>query len=142
MILFHGTNTTFDLIDLSKGKNFKDFGKGFYTTQIETQERKWAIALKERFALAESFVQSYELNESKLAKLHVLRFEEPNLDWAHFVINNRNFQFSNFSDPLNNHKNQYDIVEGPVADDRIAVILDQFLINLISRQGIIGRIEL
>lgn len=32
MILFHGTNTDIDTIDLSRSLNHKDFGKGFYLT--------------------------------------------------------------------------------------------------------------
>jgi hypothetical protein len=30
MILFHGTNTDIETIDLSRSLNYKDFGKGFY----------------------------------------------------------------------------------------------------------------
>jgi hypothetical protein len=32
MILFHGTNTDIETIDLSRSLNHKDFGKGFYLT--------------------------------------------------------------------------------------------------------------
>lgn len=37
MIVFHGTNKKFDVIDLSKSKDKRDFGKGFYTTTIFEQ---------------------------------------------------------------------------------------------------------
>ena len=37
MKLYHGTNTEIKSIDLSKCKPFKDFGKGFYLTEIELQ---------------------------------------------------------------------------------------------------------
>lgn len=30
MILYHGTNVEFDVIDLTKSKPNKDFGRGFY----------------------------------------------------------------------------------------------------------------
>ena len=33
MILYHGTNTEFDVIDLSKSKPNKDFGQGFYLSE-------------------------------------------------------------------------------------------------------------
>ena len=32
MILYHGTNVEFDVIDLAKSKPNKDFGQGFYLT--------------------------------------------------------------------------------------------------------------
>ena len=33
MILYHGTNRDFDVIDLSKSKPNKDFGRGFYLSR-------------------------------------------------------------------------------------------------------------
>jgi hypothetical protein len=132
MILYHGTFTSFDAVDLAKGRRFKDFGKGFYTTRLESQAKQWAIAMKERFASEQAIVQSYELDETGLAELRVLRFKQPTVEWAQFVMNNRNPRFDDFSNKLNNHHCQYDVVEGPVANDRIAVVLDQFLLNLVS----------
>ena len=37
MILYHGSNTTIDKIDLKKSKPNKDFGKGFYLSEDEEQ---------------------------------------------------------------------------------------------------------
>ena len=37
MILYHGSNQPIADIDLSRGKKFKDFGQGFYTTHIKEQ---------------------------------------------------------------------------------------------------------
>lgn len=42
IILFHGTNILFEEIKLNKSKNKRDFGKGFYTTTLETQAKSWA----------------------------------------------------------------------------------------------------
>lgn len=36
MILYHGTNQDIETIDLSRGIQFKDFGKGFYVTPVRT----------------------------------------------------------------------------------------------------------
>lgn len=46
MILFHGTNTDIDTIDLSRSLNHKDFGKGFYLTS----ERTTAFRMAEKKA--------------------------------------------------------------------------------------------
>lgn len=40
MILYHGTNIEIDKIDLNKCRQFKDFGKGFYTTELYEQAVK------------------------------------------------------------------------------------------------------
>lgn len=42
MILYHGTNIRFSNIDLSRSKDKRDFGKGFYTTTIFEQAEHWA----------------------------------------------------------------------------------------------------
>lgn len=42
MILYHGSNCFIDKIDLDKCRPFKDFGKGFYTTELK--EKAFRIA--------------------------------------------------------------------------------------------------
>ena len=37
MKLYHGSNIVIDRIDLSKCKPYKDFGQGFYLTEIKEQ---------------------------------------------------------------------------------------------------------
>lgn len=37
MILYHGSNTPINVIDLTQCRPYKDFGKGFYLTTIEEQ---------------------------------------------------------------------------------------------------------
>ncbi|MCL2232160.1 MAG: DUF3990 domain-containing protein [Treponema sp.] len=48
VILYHGSNHNFDEIDLSKSKDRRDFGKGFYTTTISEQAEDWAQTLYDR----------------------------------------------------------------------------------------------
>ncbi|WP_306306361.1 DUF3990 domain-containing protein [Segatella albensis] len=43
MKLYHGTNIDFDSIDLNKCKPHKDFGQGFYLTDIKEQAKNMAI---------------------------------------------------------------------------------------------------
>ena len=44
MILYHGSNPLITRIDLSKSKDFKDFGRGFYLTKDYTR----AVAMAQR----------------------------------------------------------------------------------------------
>ena len=37
MILFHGTNVEFNKIEINKTKKFKDFGQGFYLTDLDSR---------------------------------------------------------------------------------------------------------
>ena len=42
MILYHGSNVDIQEIDLTKCRPYKDFGKGFYLTDIKNQARDMA----------------------------------------------------------------------------------------------------
>ena len=46
MIQYHGTNTDIEVIDLTKGLRYKDFGKGFYLTP----ERTTAVRMAQKKA--------------------------------------------------------------------------------------------
>lgn len=42
MILYHGTNVDFEAVDLEKSNRYKDFGQGFYLTDICSQAEQLA----------------------------------------------------------------------------------------------------
>ena len=44
--LYHGTIHDFDEIDVTLGKGYKDFGKGFYATAIPSHAEKLALRNK------------------------------------------------------------------------------------------------
>lgn len=48
MKLYHGTNIEIDTIDLQQCKPFKDFGKGFYLTELKEQAVKMAHRVSTR----------------------------------------------------------------------------------------------
>ena len=47
-IVYHGTTSLFDQIDVSKGKPYKDFGKGFYVTKSKPHVAKLALREAEK----------------------------------------------------------------------------------------------
>ena len=141
MILYHGSFSCFDKIDLSKSRKYKDFGQGFYTTKIEKQARQWAINMAARFGITYGFVSVYNCDESLFKNYKYLKFDEPTEEWANFIINNRNPDFIEIESQINNQKNQFDIVEGPVANDNIAVVLDQFMMNMKSGTALVEALE-
>ena len=49
MKIYHGSNCSFKNVDLSKSKEKRDFGKGFYTTTIRGQAESWAEAVFDRY---------------------------------------------------------------------------------------------
>ena len=119
MILYHGTNIDFNVIDLDKSNKYKDFGKGFYLTDIRSQAEELA-AKKSRLFGGYPVIQEYEFDENLLqaGDLQVLTFSSPSPLWADFIFKNRNrhIQFSH----------DYDIVIGPIADDGVAYLLGRY----------------
>jgi hypothetical protein len=107
--LYHGTNERFAIIDLSKSRNKRDFGRGFYTTTIKTQAADWARSLVARRDYGKPYVMEFTLQLSdSLNCLRVLNFDSLSREWLEFVKNNR---------MLGGCIHDYDIVLGPVAND-------------------------
>lgn len=119
MILYHGTYIDFNAIDLDKCHPFKDFGKGFYLTDIERQAQNMAEK-KAKLFKGTSIVLRFELDEIILFNgcLKVKKFNNPSREWAEFIYNNR-------SRTMNFH-HDFDVVIGPIADDGVAYLLDRY----------------
>ena len=127
MILYHGTYLDFDQIDLAKCAPYKDFGTGFYTTEIFEQAKAMAIQKSKLFGGAPC-VLSYETDDGFLSDVTfpVKVFPETSEEWAKFIINNRNYEFTDFASPLCNRDNKYEIVMGPVANDTLTTLIRRY----------------
>lgn len=140
MKLYHGSTVYIEQIDLQKSRPNKDFGRGFYLSADRFQAQR----MGEFKALIEGGVpvmNVYEFDETVLqsGELKVLRFEGYSREWAEFIFLNRN-------NPSKLPAHDYDIVYGPIANDRVGVqiskyeagdiTLEQFLENLKYMQGI------
>ena len=109
MILYHGTNITFETIDLLKSKPNKDFGQGFYLTTDKNQAIEMAKAKIDQQGQGKVIVYTYEFDDNLLndSSLKVKTFDNYTEEWALFILANRN----NFSStPVHD----YDIVIGPI----------------------------
>jgi len=138
MLLYHGSNQEIDVIDLKCCKPYKDFGRGFYLTTIEQQAELMAKRTARIFG-GNPFVTEYTFDETRLfdKSLFVKTFSEPNEEWAMFVLNNRNRDFQNHSNPNSNQDNKYDIAIGPVANDDIALLFRTFINKYIDVSALV-----
>ncbi len=115
--LYHGSNVKVEVSEiLARGFN-KDFGYGFYCTNLEKQAQKWALT--KRFEHVVSVYQ-YTIDE----KMNVLSFPEMTDGWLDFVVACRR-----------GVKHDYDIVEGPMADDQIWDYVEDFMDGSITREA-------
>jgi len=135
MKVYHGSYTTISVIDLSKCEKHKDFGQGFYVTRFRKQAEEWAEKIGNRNN-TQGIVTEFEFFESAFTSWNykVLRFKDYCDEWLDFIVLNRN--------PNNeNPAHDYDIVEGPVADDKIQRRLDKFLKGRISKEDFLNELR-
>ena len=114
MILYHGTNVEFDVIDLTKSKPNKDFGRGFYLSDNYEQALNMAKTKVEQFEVGLPIVMKYEVDDNVFQTFRVLQFKEYTKEWAQFILQNRN-------NSTQQQVHDYDIVIGPIANDRVGV---------------------
>ena len=133
MKLYHGSNILIEQIDLSKCKPYKDFGQGFYLTEIKEQAEQMAKRTSAIYG-GGLVVTEFEFDETALNTLSVKTFAEPNEEWALFVMANRS---RNSVQPTHN----FDIVIGPVADDTIATLFRNFDDGIIDLQMLVNGLK-
>ncbi len=128
MRLYHGSNIKIDSINLAMCRPYKDFGRGFYLTDIKEQAERMAVRVSKIYG-GKAVVNTFEIQDDfrKIKSITIKDFGlETSEEWAKFVMNNRNRVFANVKDTLCNRDNKYDIVIGPVADDNMALLFRQY----------------
>jgi hypothetical protein len=121
MKVYHGSYTKIDKVDIAKCEPNKDFGQGFYVTNIHKQAVRWAEKIGNKHH-TQGVVTEFEFNERAWEdnKYGVLRFNDYTEEWLDFVVMNRD-------DSTIEKRHSHDLVEGPVADDKIQRRLDRYL---------------
>ncbi|MBQ4029253.1 MAG: DUF3990 domain-containing protein [Prevotella sp.] len=136
MILYHGSNVAIDKIDLNLCKPYKDFGRGFYLTDIQSQAEDMAIRRVKLADWGSPIVTAYEFDERLLndKSINVLVFPSVSVKWAEFVLKNRDVNREGF-------KHDYDVVVGPVANDTVAFQLRRYLFGAITLESLVKELE-
>ncbi len=110
MILYHGGTDIVKEPNLASGERSRDFGVGFYTTDIHEQAMKWAIR-QGQVRGKQAILNIYEFDEDRAEKdLKFKNFTEYSLEWLNFVVSNRAKRQS---------KHDFDIVFGKIANDDV-----------------------
>lgn len=136
MILYHGSNVEIPNIDLQKSKPNKDFGRGFYLTESLSQALDMAQTKTDQLEFGSPTIMTYKLNEQCLndGSLHVKRFVDYSEEWAQFILANRN-------NPNSKCIHTYDVVIGPIADDRVGVQLWKYSNQLIDLPTLVKNLK-
>jgi hypothetical protein len=130
LILYHSSNHSFDEVDLSKSKDKRDFGRGFYTTTLREQADDWARVLFDRYNGDGVFV--YEMEFEHTGGLLVKNYEGLSEEWLLMVQKNRT---------LGGIQHNFDIVQGPVANDQTARTIALYIAGIINANEAIERLK-
>jgi hypothetical protein len=135
MIVYHGSYTEIQKVDLLKCEPRKDFGRGFYVTKIKEQAEFWAEKMGDKNNGA-GVVTKFVFYETAFTDgvYKVLRFDKYDDKWLDFVTLNRRFD-----SPIPAHNN--DILEGPIADDRISREIDNYIAGKIPREKFLNMLS-
>ena len=137
MKLYHGSNVGIKQIDLTKGRRGKDFGRGFYLSEDRDQAFLMAQRTVAREESGEPIVTEYEFDESALHQLSGLRvkvFDSYTIEWAEFIMMNRNNR-------TDHQVHDYDIVFGPIANDKVGLQINRFQLRYISIEELIRQLS-
>lgn len=130
LAVFHGTTKRFEQIDLHKSHNRRDFGMGFYTTVLENQAKEWAYRLGLREKSEVYYVYQYTFHETETLKIK--RFDSLSKEWLEFIRKNR------VEGGIQHH---YDVVIGPVADDRTMETIQLYISDILTADEAVERLR-
>ena len=130
--LYHGSTVAVRKPSLRPGRPNADFGKGFYTTSVMEQAVRWAHIRQEREDAPRAVVSVYEFDESLLdnADWNIRRFTGADEPWLLFV-----------TDCRKSRPHAYDLVQGPVANDKVFTTVNLFESGVLSAEAAILQLK-
>ncbi len=131
MVLYHGSIEQVECPEIRTPNRTLDYGAGFYLTSSKEQAHTW-VKRKLRGDVNIGWINIYEYDSSAESVLSVLSFERPDEAWLDFVMANR--MDKNFT-------HAYDIVKGPVANDRVYASFALYEAGLLGRTELIAELK-
>ena len=113
--LYHGSGQKVEFPEIRKTRYTKDFSWGFYCTKSYEQAYRWAERKHEN-----GVVNVYSYTENP--ELKIRKFDKMSDEWLDFIAKCRAGMV-----------HEYDIVEGPMADDTIWNFVNDYLSGNISK---------
>ena len=111
-------------------KDKRDFGRGFYTTIFREQAVDWAITLFDRYKGDGIFIYEMELKFTE--NLSIKRYEGLSEEWLLMIQKNRS---------LGGIQHNFDVVQGPVANDKTARTIALYIAGIINANEAIERLQ-
>jgi len=136
MLLFHGSNMAVENPKIITSEFGRDFGSGFYTTDIKEQSARWAKRTarikSNQDNKAKAIISIYEFDEQNFQLLKVKNFPKPATEWLDMVCACR----SNI-----NYKHEYDVVMGKIVNDNVGETISFVVGGIMRRQDALERLK-
>ena len=111
MIIYHGGTDIVEAPRIIYSTKGRDFGAGFYTTDIEIQAVKWAKRLARIRKKENAILNVYDFDVvSAYESLNIKDFDGYSMEWLDLIVACRQNGY---------FKHEYDIVTGKIADDDV-----------------------
>ena len=132
MLLYHGSNVEVSNPQILTSDRCLDFGKGFYLTSNFDQAKRWAELTVKRRETGKATVSVFDFDDTSVSDLKILCFTQAQKEWLEYVSMNRKNQIIPNDD--------YDIVIGPVANDRTMPVISLYFAGIYDIEETIKRL--
>ena len=132
MRLYHGSNVEVRNPNLRFSREKTDFGRGFYTTTQKEQAERWTEIKLDRAKTGKRIVSVYEIDDAILTSrdLKIREFHGVDEAWLNFVVDSRK-----------GIKHDYDLVFGPVANDKVFTTVNLYESGVLDAETAIARLK-
>lgn len=131
MKLYHGSNIAVSKPEILVSDRRLDFGTGFYLTTSSEQAQNWSELTVKRKGTGTPTVSIFEFDNQDLSGLKCLKFSRADKEWLRFVTANRKNE---------NIQNDYDLIIGPVANDRTMPVISLYFAGIYDEDETIKRL--
>ena len=132
VIVYHGGTEVVKNPICKFGRPNLDFGQGFYVTDLRDQAVLWASQMSDR-RKQQPILNKYRLNRDAImdeARCKV--FMAYDKEWLEFIVASRRGQ---------NVANNYDYIEGGVANDRVIDTVNLYMAGLMDLDTALARLS-
>ena len=132
MKIYHGSIEIVEKPEIRTSNRTLDYGQGFYTISSYEQAEAWVRRRMAGKRASHGYICAYELDGSIMQDMNTLLFDTPTEEWVDFVMKNRTQK---------GYVHEYDIVYGPVANDRVYASFALYEGGLINKQTLISELK-
>lgn len=132
IIVYHGSTEMVEHPDSKFGRRNLDFGQGFYVTNLRKQAADWATQTADRKQLS-PILNKYRLKrDAIIAEARCKIFKAYDKEWLDFIVASR--QGRQVAD-------NYDYIEGGVANDRVIDTINLYMAGLMDESTALSRLS-